>query len=357
MKPDKILAVVFLLGLVFLPHFAKRLQSRGHRQPAVANEALVQEQIQAERIALLMTLDLLVRVQKAIKEESGSYSKYLGQIPDITGSIGFLFQINIEEASGDRLQITARRDPRRNMESRPRDFAAIDEWFQLHTNFEIPVMPRDYLLSIARTVIGQMMDGNFQSPLEGVFKGYFQYEKRPTSDGKHAIIATGIKAPVSGHVVTAGDSDLFLYVYQYRKTQLAWAESRYQLEKIYLAQKLHQNTTGRFSGTLRTLVPYWNGLESLDPAGGEPPPFLLQELHLDPSLGFYAEVSAQSSSQELNSDILPDQKTWSINGYGQTSEISSIEALIQQFENTKRRIAGKRDARKNLLIEMIEEEK
>src|SRR5581483_9744280 len=99
------------------------------------------------------------------------------------------------------------------------------------------------------------------------------------------------------------------------------------LDKIYLAERIHQEHTGSYAPSFMDLIPNWNGLSELSQGLS---PLVVQEFQLDPTFGFHAEVAQRRSvdREPGQSRGESDLKSWSVNGYGQISEISSMVTLV-----------------------------
>ncbi len=393
--------------LLAIPFFLKHAFVLVERQPEIASKNQDQLQLSKLRLNLLLSLDLLVRAQRALHWNTGSYTRALGRVPDVLGPLTHYYNVDIPIASEKQLQITAvGQVHQRSLLERSfifllhGDKVLIDEKFQLWVNFPMPDPPREYLHTLARNVLyhigGRATTGTVEahllasSPdhmvlkrkeldlLEGVFRGYFRYELQPTTQAPNALVAVGIKFPVKGDVVepatrTLGTGekvskaeerksisssegrDLFEWVHAYRHSVAVEQELDSYLEKIYLAERIHQAHTGQFAPTFNKLIPNWNTLSSLSVEAGS---LVIQEFQLDSTFGFYAEITQRDLSR----------KAWSINGYGQVSEISSIFNLLTQWEQSSdsmsRQIATYGNPslknnfhRKPLLIDKVETEK
>ena len=305
------------------------------RSVAVASEAPASE----FRIELMMGLDLLVRAERVLRAESSMYTRSVGRVPDVLGSLTHYYRIDIARATRNQLLVVATGEGRRTGVADASvvvgDRVAIDENFRVNSNFPLPVPPRDYLHTLARTVMNHLYNnGQFKIPetpeldlMEGVFRGHFRYEVRPISAGGKTIVAVGLRGPVKGDVVEMqAEANLYAWVYNHRNT--AWVEHELygQLEKIYFAERINQEHTGTYSRTFHNLLSNWNGLVGLS---SEQSPLVVEGFQLDPTFGFHAELAQRG----------PASRSWSINGYGQVSEVATVERIVGQFEQARKEVA------------------
>lgn len=300
------------------------------------------------RAELLMSLDLFVRAQRALRADSGSYTRSIGRMPDVFGSLTHYYRIDVTRASQNQLLVVAVGEGGRTSGAIASqlvgDRIAIDENFQVHSNFPIPQPPRDYLHVVARTVMNRiwanqaLVSEKHELELwEGVYRDFFKYEVKPVSNGGHTIVATGIAAPVLGDVVEMQPAaNVYDWVYHHRHSSWAENEMHGHLEKIYLAEKIYQDHVGAYSPTFRGLLPMWNDLASL---AVEQSPFVVQEFQLDPTFGFHAEVAQRQDAENRSRRNPSSVRALAVNGYGQVSEVSSIESIMQQFEQTRKQVA------------------
>ncbi|MBI3544124.1 MAG: hypothetical protein HY075_12710 [Deltaproteobacteria bacterium] len=301
------------------------------------------------RVELMMALDLFVRAERVLRSESSTYTRALGRVPDVLGSLTHYYKIDIARATRNQLLVVATGEARRGIASDAAtvgDRIAIDESFRVKTNFPLPLPPRDYLHTLARNVMNRIYANQYRLPetqeldhWEGVFRGFFRYEVRPVSAGGRAIVAVGVRAPVKGDIVeTPGSSDLFEWVYHHRNTAWAGREMQGHLESIFLAERIQQEHTGAFSRAYGELLTKWIGLTALS---SEQSPVEVQDVQLDPTFGFHAEIGSRSpaANAEAVARSGPVQ-AWSINGYGQVSEVATIERIMSEFDTTRKKVEG-----------------
>jgi hypothetical protein len=336
-----------------------------------------------------MALDLFVRAERAIRIEGGSFTRALGRVPDVLGALPLYYHIDVARVGRDQLLVVASGEVHRDMTMNAipgiaGDRVAIDERFRVKANFPFPTPPRDYLHVLARNVMNRIVNEQLRVPSEaeisrweGVFHGYFKYDVRTLSQGGKTVVATGVAAPVKGEVIDIGgegtSTNLYEWVYNHRHTIGLDRELLGGLEKIYLAERIYHEHTGVYAPTFQRLIPANNGLASYGTEGG---PFAIQEFQIDPTFGFHAELAERAPDREpagsTNAEGSGIPRAWSVNGYGQVSQVSSIEGLMQQFENTRDSVArhGVSDpaigdwkaqeatkARKPLLIDAVEGDK
>ncbi len=333
----------FLLFLPLLPllvKFAAEASVAGASRVVVTESRSVAAEIPASeyRIELLMALDLLVRAERVLRVESSMFTRSVGRVPDVLGSLTHYYRIDIARATRNQLLVVATGEGRRtgvaDASAVVGDRVAIDEGFRVNSNFPLPVPPRDYLHTLARTVMNRIYNSQFKIPetpeldlWEGVFRGHFRYEVRPISAGGKTIVAVGLRGPVKGDVVEmAPGADLYAWVYQHRNA--AWVERELygQLEKIYFAERIHQEHTGNYSPNFQSLLSNWNGLVGLS---SDQSPLVVQDFQLDQTFGFHAELAQRS----------PATRSWSINGYGQVAEVATVERIVGQFEQARKEVA------------------
>lgn len=375
---------LFLLFLPVLPYLAKTL-TQSH---AVVSRGCGSRPSQSQlsdpdcatpsysktadefRVELLMALDLLVRAERALHSEMASYTNSVGRVPDVLGSLAQYYRVEVARATRSELLVIAVGEGRRNLitggASLAGDRIAIDQRFRVRANFPVPQPPRDYLHTLAQSVMNHIFSNQFRIPeraqldlWEGVFRGNFQYEVRSVSQGGRTLVAVGLNPPVQGDVIEMQPgADLYEWVYNHRNSSWIEHELQGQLERIFLAERIHQEHTGSYAATFKALIPNWGNLSSLSV---DDSPLVVQEFQLDPTFGFHAEVSRR----HLDSDRTPSSaRTWAVNGYGQVSEVSSIERIMNQFEQARRQVTSElKDSRKlvpadrnPLLIDAVEGE-
>lgn len=306
-----------------------------------------------------------------MRAENARYTKSLGRVPDVFGALTHYYRIEVARATQNQLLVVAVGEGRRNAVAEASalvgDRVAIDERFQVRTNFPLPHPPRDYLHTVARMVMNRIFANQFRMPKrselelwEGVFKGYFRYEVKPVSNGGRTIVAVGLGAPVQDDIIEMQPgANVYEWVYNHRKS--SWIENEIygNLEKIYLAERIYQDHVGSYSPTLKGLLPIWNDLSTLTI---DQSPLVIQEFQLDPTFGFHAEVAERSSPGSASDRAPSSVRALSVNGYGQVSEVSSIENIVNQFEQARNKIFthGKAESVKSdepLLIDVVEPEK
>lgn len=343
---------IFLLLLPLLPILAKGAVDfwAGGLRPALAPVA--PDKTAALRQELVLGLDLFVRAERALRAEGGSYTRAVGRVPDVLGWLTHYYRIEVVRASRNELLVVAVGEGRRagNDGGSPviGDRVAIDDAFRVNANFPLPPPPRDYLLAVARMVLGSIArNGDLRLPeqseqdlLEGVYHGYFRYESRPVSAGGRTFVAVGLQDPVRGDLVESApaarddyykDASPFAWVYEHRRARWADEELHGTLEKIYLAEKIYAEHVGTYADQLEKLLPMWNGLTSLKP---EASVLELQDFRLDPTLGFEAELSRRDDSERAQG------RSWVVNGYGQISEVDTVDHIIDQFDQAQRSVAA-----------------
>lgn len=343
---------VFLVVLPILPFLLKTIWQVPTR--AFHNETQVSESTTHIRTHLLMALDLLVKGEQTIRRETSSFTRALGRVPDVLGSVAQFYKIDIVKSSRSSLLVVAvgERGKSRIAETvnLDADRVAIDEGFHVVANFPLPPPPRDYLHTLARVVMNQIFLDNSRvlerkqiERWEGVFHGYFRYEVRSMSQGGRTIVAVGKRSPVAGDIVDMQTgANLYEWVYNYRHSVWLRHEIEGRLEKLYLAEHIYRDHVGFYCSSFRGLVPQWNELAVLS---NESQPLRLQEFQEDPTFGFHAEIGYGPGQNERRPASL---KAWSVNGYGQIAEVSSIESLVTQFERAKRQIESHGEGLKRL---------
>lgn len=300
------------------------------------------------RAELLMGLDLFVRAQNALRVESAMYTRSIGKMPDVLGGLSHFYRIEIARATRNRLLVVAHGEGRKLAGDDEAvglgDRVSINEKFQVNSNFPLPEPPRDYLHVLAKTVMNNIASRGMVVPersvldtWEGVFRDYFRYEVRSVSAGGRTIMAVGLAGPVKGDLVEMQrGANLFEWVHEHRHTTWADREVRAELERVYLAQKIYHAHTGSYAPSFKALVPAWTGLSKL---GVEQSPLAIQEVQLDPTFGFLAEVGRRDPSESEDAGSVSN-RSWSVNAYGQMSEVSGIENIVDQFELARKSMAG-----------------
>jgi hypothetical protein len=301
------------------------------------------------RTELLMGLDLFVRAERALWSDSASFSRSLGHTPDVFGALTHYYRIEVEKASRQELLVLALAENRKSASDEVAaligDRVVIDEKFVVRANFPMPQAPRDYLHTLAQSVMNHISLNSMRIPnraeldlLEGVFRRNFRYEVRTLSQGGKTLVALGLEAPVAGDVVEMkSDANLYSWVYEHRAHSFTERELRGHLEDIYLTQRIFQEHTGSYATTFKELVPALNRLSALD---SESALYSVQEFQPDPTFGFQAEVGLKQLGREPSSN----SKALAVNGYGQFSEVSSIEGIVSQFEKNRRKMSGENSA-------------
>lgn len=395
-------AALFFIILTIFPAFTKLAgtlsvgagritgQARVVNTAGTPAEAPREANLSSEfRVELLMALDLFVRAERVLRDESSAFTRSIGRIPDVLGSLTQYYKIEVARATRDQLLVIATGEGSKSLgESFPiiGDRLAIDGDFRINANFPIPDPSRDYLQTLARTVMNRIQSGHFRIPdrreldaWEGIFRGYFRYEIRPTSVGGRTIVAIGTRTPLTGEVVEMQDgADLYEWVYRHRNSFWAERELYWHLETLYLAERINQEHMGSYASSMARLVPKWASLAALS---GELSAAAIQELQLDPTFGFHAEVAPRAPAS-LGTDRKDDAagtisnavRAWSVNGYGQVSEVATVERLVDEFEMTRKKVeshgnvtgapksedfpaAAPSVGRKPLLIDAVEGEK
>lgn len=334
---------------------------QAHSSPQVTSAAsAIAAKAEEFRVELLMSLDLFVRAERALYAEGASYTKALGRVPDVFGSLAQYYKIDIARANQSQLLVVAVGEGRRNavadLSALVGDRVAVDEVFRVRSNFPMPRPPRDYLHTLARAVMNRIYSDQYRVPgrqelnlLEGIFHGYFRYEVKPVSNGGRTIVAEGIAAPVAGDIVEMQPgANLYDWVYNHRNTSWIEKEIYGNLEKIYLAERVHHEHVGSYSPTFSGLLPMWNDLAAL---GVEQSPLVVQEFQLDPTFGFHAEVGErrETSGRTPSARSSSTARVLSVNGYGQVAEVSSIETIVNQFEQTRKKVLASGEIRREIL--------
>lgn len=312
------------------------------------------------RAQLLLGLDLFVRAERALRVESSSFTSSLGRVPNVLGALTHFYRVDIARATRNRLLVVATGEGRRSvlndLASIVGDRVTIDEEFRVHTNFPLPSPPRDYLHTLARTVMNRIHSSQFQLPersdldrWEGVFHGYFRYEVRPVSDGGRTIVALGLSGPVRGDIVEMqSGANIFEWVYNHRNGASAAIELQGSLEEIYLAQRIYQDHVGHYAPNFKGLVSASTVLAALDAPSA---PLALQEFQLDPTFGFLAEIGVRGrSAADADSEGRSPASlhAWSVNGYGQVAQVDTVERLVDQFEQARKQVATHGDSVQSL---------
>ncbi|MEW6057772.1 MAG: hypothetical protein AB1540_14265 [Bdellovibrionota bacterium] len=335
----------FVAKLILTPSSIEFRAANSSTQVLVDSQSkTASERAATLRLQLLMGLDLLVRAEHALHHHSYTFTKSLGRVPDVLGSITSYYRTEIVRATRDSFVVVATGEgPRSSIvdtSSVLGDRLAIDEKFNVRSNFQLPEPSRDYLHTLAQTVMNQIARNQFQIPekatlnqWEGVFKNYFRYEVRSTSKGDRAVSAVGVRAPVKDDVVEVEPhANLFQWVYKHRNSVDVQQEAFGRLENLFFAARISHDHLGGHCTSLEEVVPYWNSLLTLK---SEHSPLALEEFRLDTDFGYHAEIAYQGEDDEEEA-----VRSWTVNGYGQVSEISPVERIVSQFENARRRVAS-----------------
>lgn len=157
----------------------------------------------ASQLEMLESLDRVIAYEHYYRSVYGHYTKILGRVGvSLPQSLSTRFEIRVNEASKNRVLVTAFSE----VNGKTLDFASIDQDYDLHTNFPIPIPRADYLRSKAFKHLRVLKEarGGQVSDEQGIFKGYFRYEVQRNSSDHRIASAIGIRAPVEGMVLEMG---------------------------------------------------------------------------------------------------------------------------------------------------------
>lgn len=347
----------FLICLPLLPLLARVAVEVYTQAPSAKNRNHVTAEVSAAtesyRRELLMALDLYVRAERVLRSEQLSYVSYLGRTPDVFGALVHSYKIEVARATRHKLLVIATAEVGKTLISKTDggisgdlartagDRISIDEAFRVNANFPLPAPEREYLHVVARSVLAKISANQFIIPdrtelnvLEGVFKNYFSYEIRPVSQGGRTLVAVGLTEPVKGDVVEMGPaSNIFEWVFNHRSTSWVEQELHGRLQEIYWAERIFQEHTGSYASSLKDLLPEW---EHLGVLASKFSPLSVELLQVDPTFGFHAEVAPVA----VNGRAPSSSRAWTINGYGQVSEVAGDERVIDVFEQARKKIAS-----------------
>ncbi|HRK01523.1 MAG TPA: hypothetical protein PLH57_02570 [Oligoflexia bacterium] len=301
--------------------------------------------IEDHRLLLVLGLDLLVRAERVVHKEFGTFTNALGRVPDLLGSSTLNYRVEVAKASPSQLLIRATGQGFRTMfdtKSVAGDRLFIDQNFEIKSNFPLPDPPKEYLRTLAKTVLFRLArekavtepKPDILKIWEGVYGGYFRYERRPRaqSEGEFAWVAVGLAGSTGGETITLDESDqlippnLFQWVQRYRATHWIEQEVRAKLELVYLGERMSHDHTGGYVFESGDLSAYWNSLSDLASSDAS---YFLRGISKDSELGYRAEIAEKASG-----------RFWTINGYGQLSENAETAVIIQQFDAARRKIAS-----------------
>lgn len=320
-------------------------------EPLAADASGLAEKHSAEdhRLMLLMGIDLLVRAERAIQQELGTYTRALGRVPDLLGSSTLSYRVEISKATANRLVISAVGQGFRSTfdtKAVSGDRLFVTEGFDVKSNFPLPTPPREYLKILAKGVLSRLEREKAERleqidvlALEGVYRGFFNYERRPrsSSENQWVWVATGNSVPVLGETIVLDDREiasppnLFKWVHEYRNSRWLEQEVRGKLELVYLSEQIGRSQTGEYSYEFSDLVAYWNSIAALQ---SPETPFLFREITKDTALGYRAEIAEKGTG-----------RFWTLNAYGQFTENAEFVGLMRQFDSTRRKIASHGDLR------------
>lgn len=222
----------------------------------------------ALRRELLEALDRLITYELYYRSIYGRFTKLMSRVGmTLPQRVSQVYQIQIVEATADRLRIAAFSDAERG---KP-EYVTVDQDFKIQANFKIPLARVEYLRFQAMKHLRQLSHTQLGQSIEeqGLFKGYFRFEVRPDSEGQKVAFAVGIRQPVVGvrlqygltsqsHWEQSEDPHLDLVEFPdfHRPSQLGQDESGDVLsseEEVRLAQKIFYGEIGRYAKTMSEL--------------------------------------------------------------------------------------------------------
>ena len=221
---------------------------------------------------LLEVLDHLVAYELYYRSVYGRFTKILNRVGvTIPHSVAQAYEIHVMEASADHLLVTAFSE----VEGRIVDQLSMNQNYDVHANFKLPLPRSDYLRSHATKHLRLLRETTAASGVEeqGVYKDYFRYEVRSDSQDRRVAFAVGIRPPVVGMQLEYGPTQAADFANNEDPNlplgldladlpeagavaslgQGAGSDVMTTGEEAQLAQKIYRGEVGRYAKTLSEL--------------------------------------------------------------------------------------------------------
>lgn len=204
MKNNFSFAILMVLLLGGLGWWGRMVEGPGAWARASSSEQ--GRSVESKR-KVLEVLDQLVTYELYYRSVYGRFTKIVSRLGlSIPHDVSKSFEINVAEVSDDRLVVTAFSE----INGRTMDEISIDQDYQVHSNFKIPLPRPDYLRAqaIRHLRFLRNADSKKGGSERGIFKDYFKYDVRNDSEGHRVAFAVGIRPPVVGLQMEYGASQV-----------------------------------------------------------------------------------------------------------------------------------------------------
>jgi hypothetical protein len=171
--------------------------------------------------------------------------------------IAEVYEVRVEEASAERLVITAVSEVR----GRAGDFLSVDQDYKIQANFQLPAPRPEFLKAQAMRHLRVLRELGITPSRElqekGIFQGFFRYELKRSSQNLPVARAVGTRPPVRGVELEfdGSESDASVSVELAQEAastggtgeQSKARDIKETLEEAYLAQQIFRGETGRYA--------------------------------------------------------------------------------------------------------------
>jgi hypothetical protein len=254
----------FFLPFFFISILALGWLSNLEQMKNLASRSLVSDSEDAAqrviRQELMEDLDRLVSYEHYYHSLNGRFTLLLNRVGlPFSSRVSAEYDIRVLIASSDHLLVNAVSEKNGKII----DVVSVDQDYQVHANFQLPVPRRPHLKANALKYLRLMrqVPKGVSLPEGGVYRGYFIYSSQPSSDGQLHVSALGVKDPVQGEKIdlnSSTDEELSTELESILAGEWSggageWS-SEWNVQQEVLAQKIFLGETGRPAGDREELA-------------------------------------------------------------------------------------------------------